>query len=139
MNPRHYPFWPKRRPYEFPVPTTNLAHNVAMSAQRYPDVPAIVYYDTKITYERLWREIEALAGYLQHEAGVQRGERVLLVMQNSPQFVIAFHAILRANAVVVPLNPMNVTEELRVYIEDSGARVAVVGQELASRFEPLAP
>jgi fatty-acyl-CoA synthase len=139
MNQRHYPFWPKHKPFEFPIPSTNVAHNLATSAARFPEIPAIVYYDTKISYERLWREVEALAGYLQARAGVKRGDRVMLVMQNSPQFVVAYYAILRANAVVVPLNPMLVTDELRVYIEDSGATVALVGQELAAKFAPLTP
>jgi fatty-acyl-CoA synthase len=48
-----------------------------------------------------------------------RGDRVLLYMQNSPQFVLAYYAILRANAVVVPVNPMNLTDELRHYVSDS--------------------
>jgi fatty-acyl-CoA synthase len=139
MNIRHYPFWPKRRPKAFPVPATNVAHNLATSAARYPDHPAIVYYDTPIAYRRLWDEVERLAGYLEHRAGVRRGDRVLLFMQNSPQFVIAYYAILRANAVVVPLNPMLVAEELLVFLEDSGAGVAIAGQELAARLRPYVP
>jgi fatty-acyl-CoA synthase len=139
MNVRHYPFWPKRRPKTFPVPATNVAHNLATSAARYPDHPAIVYYDTQITYRRLWDEVERLAGYLEHRAGVRRGDRVLLFMQNSPQFVIAYYAILRANAVVVPLNPMLVAEELLVFLEDSGVTVALAGQELAPRLRPYVP
>jgi acyl-CoA synthetase (AMP-forming)/AMP-acid ligase II len=58
-------------------------------------------------------------------------------MQNSPQFMAAFYAILRADAVVVPVNPMNLTEELRHYVHDSGARVAFVAQELLPRLQPL--
>ncbi len=139
MNTRHYPFWPKRQPYEIAIPVTNLSHNLAVSAQRYPQQPAIVFYDTALSYERVWREVEALAGYLQYQAGVRRGDRVLLFMQNSPQFVVAFHAIMRADAVVVPLNPMLVTDELAVYLADSGAAVALVGQELADKVLPLMP
>jgi fatty-acyl-CoA synthase len=139
MNQRHFAYWPKRRPYEFPVPATSIAHNLATSAARWPDHPAIVYYDTRVSYARLWREAEALAGYLEHEAGVARGDRVLLYMQNSPQFVIAYYAILRANAVVVPLNPMLVAEELQAYIDDSGAAVAITGQELAARLQRYVP
>ena len=118
------------------MPETNLAHNLATSAARWPDRPAIVYYDTPVSYERLWREVEALAGHLQHAAGVARGDRVVLFMQNSPQFVIAYYAILRANAVVVPLSPMLVAEELEAYLEDSGAAVAITGQELYRRLRP---
>jgi fatty-acyl-CoA synthase len=139
MNERHFAYWPKRRPKEFPVPATSVAHNLATSAARWPDHPAIVYYDTPIAYARLWREVEALAGHLEHRAGVARGDRVVLFMQNAPQFVIAYYAIMRANAVVVPLSPMLVAEELQAYLEDSGATVAIAGQELAPRLTSYVP
>jgi acyl-CoA synthetase (AMP-forming)/AMP-acid ligase II len=68
--------------------------------------------------------------------GVTRGDRVLLFAQNCPQFVIAYYAILRADAAVVPANAMSTTEELEHYIEDSGAKVAFVAQELYARLKP---
>ncbi len=138
MNEGHLAYWPKRRPKTFPIPATSVAHNLATTAARFPDQAAIVYYDTPIPYARLWREVEALAGHLEHRAGVRRGDRVVLYMQNSPQFVIAYYAILRANAVVVPLNPMLVAEELGTYLDDSGATVALTGQELLPRLAPHA-
>jgi fatty-acyl-CoA synthase len=58
-------------------------------------------------------------------------------MQNSPQFVLAYYAILRANAVVVPVNPMNMTTELRHYVKDSGATVAIVAQDIYPQMKPL--
>jgi fatty-acyl-CoA synthase len=139
MNTRHYAYWPKRRPYEIPIPVTNIADNLLVTARRFPDQPAIVYYDTPLTFSRIAREVETLAGWLEHSAGVRRGDRVVLFMQNSPQFAIAYYAILRANAVVVPLNPMLVTEELEKYVADSGATIAIAGQELLPKLQPLAP
>src|SRR5690606_30526724 len=94
-------------------------------------------YDTPVTFARFKDEAERLAGYLQQDCGVAKGDRVLLYTQNSPQFVIGYYAILRANAVVVPVNPMNLTLELRHYVEDSGARVAITTQELFERIQPL--
>jgi fatty-acyl-CoA synthase len=137
MNTLHYPFWPKRRPFTMPVVDTNLADNLRVTASRFPDVPAIVFYDSPITYARLWSEVEALAGWLQQRAGVKRGDRVLLDMQNSPSFIIAYQAIARADAVIVPINPMNVTEEVALLLADSGATVAICGQELFPRLAPL--
>ena len=138
-NERHLAFWPKGRPLAFPVPQTNLAHNLATSAARFPDHPAIVYYDTPISYRTLWEQVEALAGYLVHRAGVKKGERVVLFMQNAPQYVVAYYAILRADAVVVPLNPMLVAEELAIYLQDSGASVVIAGQELAPKLASYVP
>jgi fatty-acyl-CoA synthase len=62
---------------------------------------------------------------------------VLLFMQNSPQFVIAYYGILRANAVVVPLNPMYLTQEFLRCARDAGATTVIVSQGLYARLEPL--
>jgi fatty-acyl-CoA synthase len=74
---------------------------------------------------------------LQQRCGVRKGDRVLLYLQNSPQFVTGYYAILRADAVAVPVNPMNLTEELRHYIEDAESAVAIVGQERLNQIVPL--
>ncbi|MCA1738231.1 MAG: AMP-binding protein, partial [Actinobacteria bacterium] len=137
MNERHFEFWPRRMPHTLTLPETSVYHNLKVSAVRYPEKTAIVYYGTEISYKRLHDEVNALAGYLQEDLGVEKGDRVVLYMQNSPQFVISYYAILRADAVIVPVNPMLVTEELEHYIEDSGAKVAIVGQELYEKISPL--
>src|SRR5205085_9818117 len=60
--------------------------------------------------------------------------RVMLDMQNCPQLLIAHFAILRANAVVVPVNPMNRAEELKHYITDPDAKVAITTGDLAAEI-----
>jgi fatty-acyl-CoA synthase len=137
MNTSHYAHWPAGLPHAISTPDTSVYANLEISAQRYPNRPAIIFYDTILTYAELHAEVLALAGYLQQVCGVQRGDRVLLNMQNSPQFIIAFYAIMRADAMVVPVNPMLMTDELHHYIEDSEARVALVAQEIFARTAPL--
>ncbi len=137
MNTTHYPHWPAGLPYAFSTPETSVYANLEISARRFPNRPAIIFYDTVLSYAQVHAEVLALAGYLQHACGVRRGDRVLLNMQNSPQFIIAYYAIMRADAMVVPVNPMLMTDELRHYIEDSGAKVAIVSQEIFPRTEPL--
>ncbi|HTN66074.1 MAG TPA: long-chain fatty acid--CoA ligase [Burkholderiaceae bacterium] len=137
MTPTHFPSWPTGLPQHLTVPATSVFTNLDISARRYPERPAIIFYDSILSYAQLLAEVEALAGYLQQACGVQRGDRVLLDMQNSPQFVIAYYAILRADAMVVPVNPMLMTEELRHYVNDSGARVAIAAQEVFPRLAPL--
>jgi fatty-acyl-CoA synthase len=117
-------------------PSTHLFYNVEVSAARYPDKPFIVFYDAALTFAQFMDAAERLAGVLQAR-GVKKGDRVLLVMQNSPQFVIAYYAILRADAVVVPVSPMSVTADLDHYLHDSGARVALVGQEIYPQLQSL--
>ncbi len=137
MNTKHYPHWPDGSPYTIAAPETSVYMNLEISALRYPDRAATLFYDSALTYAQLKAEVNALAGYLQSVCGVRRGDRVLLDMQNCPQFVIAYYAILRADAVVVPVNPMLMTIELSHYIEDSGARVALASQDVFGRLAPL--
>ena len=136
-HPRHLAHWPVGLPHHLTLPQTSLWYNVEVSATRYPDKPFIIYYDSPLTYAGFRDECERLAGWLQQECGVKAGDRVLLYMQNSPQWVVAYYGILRANAVVVPINPMNRTEELRHYVQDSGASTALVAQDLYPQFAPL--
>ncbi|HYD61449.1 MAG TPA: long-chain fatty acid--CoA ligase [Noviherbaspirillum sp.] len=137
MTTTHYAHWPAGLPYAITTPETSVYVNLQVSALRYPDKPAIIFYDTVLSYAQVHEQVLALAGYLQHECGVRRGDRVLLNTQNSPQFIIAFYAIMRADAMVVPVNPMLMADELQHYVEDSGAKVAIVAQEVFSRLAPL--
>jgi fatty-acyl-CoA synthase len=131
------PHWPHHLPHHLTLPATHLFENVEVSAKRYPGKPFIVFYDSPLSFAQFHQQALALAGYLQHDCGVQPGDRVLLDMQNSPQWVLAYYAILRADAVVVPVNPMNRTHELRHYLADCGARVAFVAQDLLDQVAPL--
>ena len=138
----HHRFWPKRLPHSILAPATSLWDNLQTSARRYPDKAALVFFGRVYSYRELEVAAERLAAYL-CSLGVQPGDRVLLNMQNCPQLVIAHFAILRANAVVVPVNPMNRAEELRHYISDPDARVALttadLAAELARASDALAP
>jgi fatty-acyl-CoA synthase len=129
MKP-HYSFWPARVPHSISLPETTLWDNLDISARRFPNKDALIFLGTRLTYADLRKQAEKLAAYLQ-SVGVQKGDRVVLNMQNCPQLVIAHFAILRANAVVIPVNPMNRSEELKHYITDPDARVAITTADLA--------
>ena len=137
MSDRHLAFWPAGLPRHLTVPQTNLFYNLEVSARRYPDKPLAIFYDSPLTYAAFYDQVERLAGYLQAACGVRHGDRVLLFMQNSPQFMLAYYAILRANAVVVPVNPMNLAEELRHYVGDTGAATVITAQDLYAQVRPL--
>jgi fatty-acyl-CoA synthase len=136
MPDLHFEHWPKISK-SLKLPETSLYENLKVSAARYPDQSAIYYYGNTISYKELDEEVNALAGFLQQKLGVTKGERVLLFMQNSPQFVIGFYAISRADAVVVPINPMLTAEELSFYIKDCEINTALVGQELYDKVQTL--
>jgi fatty-acyl-CoA synthase len=130
-------FWPPGLPHHLELPATSLYYNLDVSATRYPERTAIHYYGGALAYAQLKREVDALAGFLQQRCAVRAGDRVALFLQNSPQFVIAFFAILRADAVVVPINTMNLIDEVRHIVTDSGSKVAIFGQELAHEIATL--
>ena len=129
MRP-HYKFWPRRLPHSITLPSTSLWDNLAVSARRYPDKAALVFFGRSTTYRELMEGAERVAAFL-IGLGVKRGDRVVLCMQNCPQLVMAHFGILRANAVVVPVNPMNRAEELKHYITDPDTRVAITTGDLA--------
>jgi fatty-acyl-CoA synthase len=129
----HHAFWPKRLPRSIRPPQTSLWFNLVVSAHRYPDKPALVFFDRELSYRELHDQAERVAAHLQ-ASGVQAGDRVILLMQNCPQWVVAYYAILRANAVVVPVNPMNRSEELKHCITDPDARVAICAADLAGEL-----
>ncbi|HUG21201.1 long-chain fatty acid--CoA ligase [Piscinibacter sp.] len=130
----HLKHWPKRLPRELVVPETSLWVNMEVAALRYPDKPLYLFFGRALTFREAKVQAEAVAGWLQ-DRGVREGDRVLLYMQNCPQYAVAYYAILRANAIVVPVNPMNRAEELTHYITDAGARVAICSADLAGIVE----
>jgi fatty-acyl-CoA synthase len=138
MTQRRLAAWPRELPTSLQPPRTSVWTNLEISARRYPDKPAFICYGNALTFAELAREAERLAGFLQLRCRVAKGDRVLLFAQNSFEFVIAYYAILRADAVVVPINPMNLTRELRHYVADCGAATAIVAQELWPQVSPLA-
>lgn len=130
----HHRIWPKRLPRELQIPQTSLWFNLEVSARRFPDKAAYIFLGSRLTYAQLHRQAEAVAGWLQ-SIGVRAGDRVGLFMQNCPQFAIALFGVLRADAVVVPINPMNKAEEFGHYITDPQARVVICSADLAGIVE----
>lgn len=126
----HATIWPRRLPAKLTIPETSLWFNLEVSTRRYPDKPAYVFFGRVLTFAGLHAQAEALAGWL-HTHGLRRGERVALFMQNCPQFVVAFYAVQRCDAVVVPVNPMNRADEFGHYITDPETRFAITSADLA--------
>ena len=84
--PLHHRAWPRRLPHRIEPPATSLWFNLQVSATRYPDKPALVFFDRHVTYAQLQQQAEAMAAHLRAN-GVQDGDRVLLYLQNCPQWI----------------------------------------------------
>ncbi|MBW3561724.1 MAG: long-chain fatty acid--CoA ligase [Actinobacteria bacterium] len=102
-----------------------LADGLSETAERSPSQVALVWQDQRITYSDLDHRVTAAAGGLQH-LGVEAGDRVALMLGNTPHFVEAFLGALRAGAVVVPINTALTGQEVAAILADCGARVLVV-------------
>ena len=126
----HLAIWPKRLPRELSVPRTSLWFNLDVAARRYPDKAAYLFFGRALSFVQLHGQATALAGWLQ-SVGVGAGDRVALFMQNCPQFSTACYAVWRANAVLVPVNPMNRAEEFKHYIADPQTKVVICSADLA--------
>ncbi len=94
------------------------------SAARQPEQPCINFFGKRLSYAAIKEGSDRLAASLQR-LGVQPGDRVALLLPNSPQFVIAYYAILKAGAVVTPLNPLYTERELVFHLSDSGCQTAI--------------
>jgi fatty-acyl-CoA synthase len=127
----HHKIWPKRLPRQLVIPETTLWFNLEVSAKRFPGKAAYLFFGQPLSYRELERQALAIAGWLQ-SVGVQAGDRVAIYLQNCPQYAAAYYGILRANAVVVPVNPMNRAEEFKHYITDPKTKVVICSADLAA-------
>jgi long-chain acyl-CoA synthetase len=102
----------------------NLADHLAGTARQYPDRPALVLGGDVITYRQL---DDATARFASLLVGwdVGPGDRVGVMLPNVPDFAIAYYGVLRAGAVVVPMNPLLKEREVAFYLSDSGAKLLV--------------
>ncbi len=118
------------RHYEKGVPSTlglpnRALHRLLHSAvRRAGHRPAISFYGRTMTYRQLDAEVNRLANALR-SLGVDKGKRVMLLLPNTPQFVIAYYAVLKAGGVVVSTSPVNDREEIQRQVLDSGAEILV--------------
>jgi len=129
---------PWTRHYDPDVPASLVYPSVPLqamlddAAENHPNSTATIFFTRKRSYKSIsdaaWRFANGL-----RRLGVKTGDRVALVLPNSPQFVIAFYGALRAGAVVVPCNPLYTAPELQHQLADSGATVVVV----LSRLYPV--
>ena len=101
---------------------TNLASIVSASAERDPDAVAVRLGDAEMTYARLEERSARLAALL-GEHGIEPGDRVGVMLPNVPEFPIAYYGVLRAGAIVVPMNVLLKRREIAFYLGDSGAKL----------------
>jgi long-chain acyl-CoA synthetase len=118
-------------PADIPAVTETLVDMFEKSARRYRRRVALEFFGARTTYAEMHEQVVRAAQGLR-ALGVKRGDRVALVLPNSPQHVVAFYAALRLGAIVVEHNPLYTPRELRHQFEDHGATVAIVWDKVAA-------
>ena len=130
---------PWTRHYDVGVPATLTYPDATMhaflqdAADSFPDATATIFFNKKRTYKSISDDAWRFANGLR-KLGVKKGDRVAVMLPNTPQFIVAFYGALRAGATVVPCNPLYTAPELRHQLADSGAQTLVV----LSRLYPVA-
>jgi long-chain acyl-CoA synthetase len=117
-------FCDPRTPATVEVPLRSIPQIFDEAVRRAPEKTAVMFYGRAITYGELLDSTERLACALA-ELGVKKGDRVALYLLNSPQFIIAYFAVLKCGATVTPISPVYTSHEVRYQVEDSGARVII--------------
>ena len=111
---------------------TLLDHSFA----RHADLPAYRFMGKSISYAQIDAASRAMAAYLQAQ-GLQRGDRVALMMPNIPQYPVAVAAVLRAGYVVVNVNPLYTPRELEHQLKDSGAKLMIMAENFATTLQQV--
>jgi len=94
------------------------------TAAKHPTDPCTNFFGKQLTYHEIKQLSDRFAASIRR-MGIQKGDRVVLLLPNSPQFIVAYFGLLKAGAVIVPLNPLSAERELEFYLSDSEAEVAI--------------
>jgi len=132
--------WPADVPRQprFPFGEKPLTAYLHAWAEKQPDKAAIKFYGAETSYRDLDRLSDNFAALLA-KLGARKGDRIAVFLPNCPQFYVCFYGILKAGCVHVPVNPMFTEHELRYELNDSGARIIVVQDQLFPLVETVRP
>lgn len=120
-------------PFTLSIPRKPLHSLLTSAANRFPNRTATVFLDRKLTYRQVERQANRLANALRG-VGVDTGTRVMILLPNTPQWVIALYGVLRAGGVVVGASPISPQDEILREIDDSQAQVLIT----LTRFQETA-
>jgi len=118
---KHYD--PQVRPH-LTYPRIPLYRILDETAVKHPTDSCTNFFGKQLTYHQIKQLSDRFAASIRR-MGIRKGDRVVLLLPNSPQFIIAYFGLLKASAVVVPLNPLSAERELEFYLTDSEAEIAV--------------
>jgi len=125
-------------PHDIDVKTyASVVDVLEKSCGRFGERTAFENMGAKLTYDDLDRLTQDFASYLQNVLGLDKGDRVALMMPNVMQYPVALFGVLRAGMVVVNVNPLYTPRELEHQLNDSGARAIVILENVCHTLEPV--
>ena len=130
-----YPPWVHRH---VEIPEISIYQALVNSAIKYSDRTAIDFMNTKISYRTLKTEVDTIASDLDG-IGIKKGDKVAIMLPNIPQYITYFFAVLKLGGIVVQVNPLYTTREIKYEMEDSGCNVIVTMDEFVQKAMPLYP
>ncbi|MEK6454943.1 long-chain-fatty-acid--CoA ligase [Caldifermentibacillus hisashii] len=130
---KHYP---PQIPHTLTYEETSLQQLLKNTAEKYPNKIAIHFNGKELSYQELYDSALKFAGYLQ-KIGIQKGDRVAIMLPNTPQSVISFYGVMMAGGIVVQTNPMYTERELAFQMKDSGAKAIVALDILFPRIKKI--
>ena len=133
FNERHKKSWPEELSFFLDSNEDCIFNNLENTVKKKPKSDAIIFYDNKISYGELFNQVRKVSGFLQKIPKISKGDRIAIIMQNCPQFIISYYAILGINCVVVPINPMLQIEEISFILDDSNIKAIFVSTEIIDR------
>ncbi len=116
-----------------PYPQESLFSLLEAATTRYPDLPAIAWFGKHLSYRQLLHEVERCSAMLSG-LGVVKGDRVAMIVPNSPPYVIAYYAAQRLGAIAVGNNPLYTKREMDHQLRDAEPKVVLVADLLYSDF-----
>ncbi len=126
----------KSVPFEVRIPDAPIHRFLELAAKRRPLHTALIFYGERTRYWRVDEQANRFANAL-HSLGVKKGDRVMILLPNIPQCVIAYYGALKAGAVVVFSNPLLPSEELARQMHDSQVKVLVTLTQFVSRLSTV--
>lgn len=130
--------YPPGMPAEVDVQAFGSLRDVLRHAcDRFAELPAFSNMGAKMRYTELDEHSRDFAAYLQHTLGLNKGDRVALMMPNLLQYPVALFGVLRAGLVVVNVNPQYTATELAHQLNDSGATAIVVLENFAHTLQEV--
>ncbi len=121
-------FYGSHTPPTVPIPRQPLHKFLEAAAVNVPKRTATIFYGSKLTYQQLEWQVNQFAHAL-HGLGVEPGERVMIVLPNMPQMIIAYYATLKIGGVVVLPNPDADGPAIIEQVRETGAQVLVTLRE----------